>query len=180
MRLTAIFIPFGRYINYQRLFLKRERTLEMATLKEIKIGMKNIVKAINENFNKLNDNTLNVLVKGFWYMNKDTTINISKPIMDCKTGWILQFHPTNDGKTKINSNLYFLHVPKAMIMAEGGNGEASVTAELVSGVGTPTETITKMLYIGKTAITGHANNSLATDTDGKGTKHWVMTAVYEY
>ena len=152
----------------------------MAKLNEITTGMNQSAKAIDENFKKLNDNSLSVLSKGFWYMNAETTIKPSKTLSDCKTGWILQWQPTNDGKTKINSNFYYLHVPKAMIMDEGGGGSASVTAPLFSGVGQILESITKMVYISNTGVTGHSNNSLSTDLDGKGTRHWVMTAIYEY
>lgn len=157
----------------------------MANLKEIKTGMTETAKFINENFEKLNDNALNVLSKGFWYMNGQTTIKPSKTIMDCKTGWLLQWEATTDGATKAGASYHYYHVPKAVVMAEGaGSGGGSVPIPLfaVTGgqIGSDVNSILKTVYVSNTGITGHSNNSLEKDANGKGTRHWVMTAVYEY
>lgn len=114
------------------------------------------------------------LWEGVMYLNENQTVKPSKPLNECKTGWILAWSRFVPGDGENNTFWHFVHVPKKFgTITSGGmvhplyqNPNGTALAGAVP--------IFKYIYCTNTQITGNAFN-------GEGDRRYaVLRFVFEY
>lgn len=102
-------------------------------------------KQIDDLFNDVEDSDFNEVWSGTNVMGGSDTITITKPLSDCKTGWILTFKPSNSSQ-----NYNYCYVPKAQPTGRG-------VKFVVGGAGGVV--FSKYVVIDNASITGHSANT---------------------
>ena len=106
-----------------------------------------------------------LLWEGESYPTENQTVTPSKPLSQCKTGWILRWQKYTKGVGKDDSNFYYTHIPK---IHGNGLGIRLVMPASLDVI------ITKYIYVYNNRIVGAAGN----DTGGRDQK--ALTGVFEY
>jgi hypothetical protein len=106
-----------------------------------------------------------LLWEGESYPTENQTITPSKPLSQCKTGWILRWQKYTKGVGKNDSNFYYTHIPK---IHGNGLGIRLVMPASLDVI------ITKYIYVYNNRIVGASGN----DTGGRDEK--ALTGVFEY
>ncbi len=118
----------------------------------------NNIGAMNAELLEQINNVGNLLWSGAWTMAGSTTCTPSKAITDCFNGWVVvwSYGKTNAGQ---NSDWQYQFIPKSAATSHNG-----------AGVGFPLHTNSgghktqKYLYVTKTTLKGHDNNTKASDS----------------
>ena len=121
-----------------------------------------------------------VLWRGTQYVTDTSTITPSKPLSECRTGWMLLWSDYDPDTTTANDGEFVTTmIPRITPTGANWNGQ-SFSCEIPRFIGSDTtdvdteKRIIKIVYIYNDKITGHSANNKGTRTDV------VLRAVYEY
>lgn len=114
---------------------------------------------------------------GAQYMKDGITITPSKPLSECKTGWLLVWSDYDEAtQTASKNDTVTTLIPKLNVQADAWNGNSMLCMLPISlspeGV---SNQVVKRLYIYDDHINGYAGNNATADE-----KDVVLRAVYEY
>lgn len=97
------------------------------------------------------DRNYEPLWEGAAYMNDNQTVKPSKTLLQCPTGWVLQWSAYENGAAQ-NHSYSYVFVHKAHMKVASGQGTYFTMGR------NQTTRITKYMYVSNGTITGHANN----------------------